>query len=144
MKGIKEKMSDEEKKDIENLKGIDIRCFFSANMEVSDFMLDKAEEVNEDIARCLLLIKNQQKELEQEKEKNKELEENLKIAVAMLTKGTYPEKNEGDNDFNKKFIAVDKIKEMKEFYINEHENKDITLIPLENIIKNINVLLEEK
>ena len=42
------------------------------------------------------------------------------------------------------FVKKDKIKEMKEFYINEHENKNITLIPLENIIKNINVLLEEK
>lgn len=48
---------------------------------------------------------------EAETEKNKELEEKLKIATAMLTKGTYPEQNEGDNDFDKQFIAVDKIKE---------------------------------
>lgn len=82
--------------------------------------------------------------LMKEEEKNKELEEKLKIATAMLTRGTYPEQNEGDNDFDKQFISKDKIKEMKEFYINEHENKNITLIPLENIIKNINVLLEEK
>lgn len=49
-------------------------------------------------------------------QKNKELEENLKIATAMLTKGTYPEQKDGDNDFNKQFIAVDKIKEIKEKY----------------------------
>lgn len=55
-------------------------------------------------------------ELEQEKEKNKDLEEKLKIAVAMLTKGTYPEENEGDNDFDKQFIAVDKIKEKIQQY----------------------------
>lgn len=43
-------------------------------------------------------------------------EENLKIAVAMLTKGTYPESNEGDNDFNKQFIPrsviEDKVKSL--------------------------------
>lgn len=59
-----------------------------------------------------------EEQLEQEKEKNKDLEEKLKIAVAMLTKGTYPEENEGDNDFNKKFIAVDKIKEKMEEIMN--------------------------
>lgn len=54
--------------------------------------------------------------LMQEKEKNKDLEEKLKISVAILTKGTYPEENEGDNDFDKQFIAVDKVKEKIEFY----------------------------
>lgn len=47
-----------------------------------------------------------------EKEKNKELEEKLKIATAMLTRGTYPEQNEGDNDFDNLFISKDKIKEI--------------------------------
>ena len=41
----------------------------------------------------------------------RELEENLKIATAMLTKGQYPEKNKGDNDFSKQFIPKSKIKE---------------------------------
>ena len=50
--------------------------------------------------------------LMKEKEKNKELEEKLKIAVAILTKGTYPEENEGDNDFDKYFISKEKIKGM--------------------------------
>ena len=46
--------------------------------------------------------------------------------------------------FSNGWIHKDKIKEMKEFYINEYTNKNITLIPLKNIIENINVLLEEK
>ncbi len=63
-----------------------------------------------------------EEQLEQEKEKNKDLEEKLKIAVAMLTKGTYPEKNECDNDFNKKFIAVGKIKEIVDECIEKKTN----------------------
>ena len=47
----------------------------------------------------------------EEREKRNDTEEKLKIAVAMLTKGTYPEENEGDNDFEKQFISKDKIKE---------------------------------
>lgn len=46
------------------------------------------------------------------KTKIRETEENLKIATAMLTKGQYPEKNKGDNDFNKQFIPKSKIKEI--------------------------------
>lgn len=46
---------------------------------------------------------------------NKE-KEYLKIATAMLTKGTYPSEKEEDNDFEKQFIPVSKIKErIKEF-----------------------------
>lgn len=67
-------------------------------------------------------------ELEQEKEKNKELL-NSKIGVDL----SYDD-----------YISKYKIQEMKEFYINEHTNKNITLIPLKNIIENINILLEEK
>jgi hypothetical protein len=46
-------------------------------------------------------------------ELRKELEdktEKLKIATAMLTKGTYPAKNDKDNDFDCQFISKDKIK----------------------------------
>lgn len=57
-------MSEEEKKAIEELKGIDIRCFFSVSMEVSDFMIDKAEEINEYIKTILTLIEKRQKEIE--------------------------------------------------------------------------------
>lgn len=94
--------------------------------------LAKQEEKNKELEAKRIWnkvrIEELKKELAQEKEKNKELEEKLKIAVAMLTKGTYPEKNEGDNDFNKKFIAVDKIKEKIEDYEKMIEGtfKDIT------------------
>lgn len=54
---------------------------------------------------------NRNKELEEE---NKELKENLKIATAMLTKSTYPSKNEEGNDFKKQFIPASKIKERYE------------------------------
>lgn len=46
-------------------------------------------------------------------ELRKELEdktEKLKIATAMLTKGTYPAENDKDNDFDCQFISKDKIK----------------------------------
>lgn len=69
--------------------------------------------------------------LEQEKEKNKGLEKYK----------TYYEEME---EVNKKFIAVDKLKDLKEFYITECKNKNITLIPVENLFENINILLEEK
>lgn len=46
----------------------------------------------------------------QEKEKNKELEEKLKMSIAMLTKGTYPETEKGANDFDNYFISKDKIR----------------------------------
>lgn len=39
-----------------------------------------------------------------------DLQEKLKIATAMLTRGTYPEQNEGDNDFDRQFISIDKLK----------------------------------
>ena len=62
------------------------------------------------------LTQNEEKlkiELEQEKVKNKDLEEKLKIAAAMLTKETYSEENEGDNDFDKYYISKDIIKEIQ-------------------------------
>lgn len=46
-------------------------------------------------------------------ELRKELEdktEKLKIATAMLTKGTYPADNDKDNDFDYQFISKDKVK----------------------------------
>lgn len=73
--------------------------------------------------------------LMQEKEKNKELEEKLKISVAILTKGTYPEENEGDNDFDKQFIAVDKIKEKIEETNSEKLNYSEDEYYLENEVK---------
>lgn len=74
------------------------------NKELDNILYAKQSMIDE------LTQNEEQLKIESDKEK-----ENLKIAVAMLTKGTYPEENEGDNDFNKQFIAVDKIKEMKKY-----------------------------
>ena len=60
------------------------------------------------------IIKNTVKENLEYQKYIRELEENLKIATAMLTKGQYPEINKGDNDFNKQFVPKSKIKELKE------------------------------
>lgn len=84
---------------------------------------------------------------------NKDLEEKLKIAVAMLTRGTYPEQNEGDNDFDKHFISKDKIKEKIEELVKQgdyrtaenpngrvHFNKE----PVDYQLEILKDLLEEK
>ena len=60
------------------------------------------------------IIKNTVKENLEYQKYIRELEENLKIATAMLTKGQYPEINKGDNDFNKQFVTKSKIKKLKE------------------------------
>lgn len=67
-----------------------------------------------------------EKELEQEKEKNKKIKRNYSKLL-----------------LEENVISKDKIEKFKEFYINEHRNKGITLIPLENLMENINILLEE-
>lgn len=68
------------------------------------------------------LTQNEEKlkiELAKEQEKRKDIEENLKVTVAIITKGMYPEQNEGDNDFDRQFVLIrkDKIKEL----IKKHE-----------------------
>lgn len=65
------------------------------------------------------ILKNTVKENLEYQKYIRELEENLKIATAILTKGTYPEINKGDNDFNKQFVPKSKIKKLKE----ENEKK---------------------
>ena len=45
----------------------------------------------------------------------------------MLTKGTYPEQKDGDNDFNKQFIAVDKIKEKRDELICKERTSKIEM-----------------
>jgi predicted ATPase len=62
------------------------------------------------------IIKNTVKENLEYQKYIRELEENLKIATAMLTKGQYPEKNKGDNDFAKQFIPKSKIDDKIEKY----------------------------
>lgn len=52
----------------------------------------------------------------------RDIEEKLKITVAMLTKGTYPSKND-ENNFDKQFIPKSKIKEKIEEL--DKEEKDL-------------------
>ena len=139
-------MSEEEKKAIEYIK-----------FKIKDFEERYGTKIttvdNEHNIIILNLIEKQQKEIEQEKEKTPEsvrkqfetyqdkiceLEEKLKIAVAMLTKGTYPEQNEGDNDFDKYYISKNKIKKLL-------ENEIIDISGFRCIaVEDIENLLEEK
>jgi hypothetical protein len=88
----------------------------------------------------------------EEREKRNDTEEKLKIAVAMLIRGTYPEQNKGDNDFDKYFISRDKIKEkyleMEQEYAKKvYDNKyDRTEVKKEEMYKRqvYEELLEEK
>ena len=73
-----------------------------------------------------------------------ELAEYEKEALQSLLDSYKFQRRQLNDAFSNGWIHKDKIKEMKEFYINEYTNKNITLIPLKNIIENINVLLEEK
>lgn len=119
------------------------------NTEIQDIsrqLRQEKEKTPESVRKQFETYQNRICELE---EKNKELEEKLKIATAMLTKGTYPEKNKGDNDFNKQFIAVDKIKEKIEETNNEKLNYSEDEYYLENEVKGYTIdklkeLLEEK
>ena len=50
------------KEAIETLKGIDIKFFFSANSEVSDYLINEADKVNEAIDTVLEELNNRMKE----------------------------------------------------------------------------------
>lgn len=81
--------------------------------------------------------------------RNKELEEYLKIATAMLTKGTYPSENEEDNNFEKQFIPKSKIKEKieeleKYIYKGENAPQDFLQYRIKAKIQALQELLEEK
>ena len=54
----------------------------------------------------------------EEREKRNDAEEKLKITVAIITRGMYPEQNEGDNDFDKQFILIrrNKIRKNEEYF----------------------------
>ena len=57
-------MTDEEKKAIERLKGIDIKFFLSGSTEQSDYIVDGADKINIAIETLLNLIEKQQAEIE--------------------------------------------------------------------------------
>lgn len=73
-----------------------------------------------------------------------EFAEYEKEALQSLLDSYKIQRKQLNDAFDNGWVHKDKIKEMKEIYINEYTNKNITLIPLKNIIENINVLLEEK
>ena len=115
---------EKQQKELNNIKEIE-KIHRKVN-EILRVELEQEKEINKEIAIKNHKIKEESNaygeeiirldnELNQEKEKNKDLEEKLKIAIAILTRGTYPEENEGDNDFDKQFIAVDKIKDMMKY-----------------------------
>lgn len=137
--------------------------------EIYDEQEENIREKNNKICEFEFIIENQQKELNNLKEiEQSHKEENGKLRVELeqekviskywqdrfLDQVKYGNKItiSGDPETIKyvidtvtyNYIHKDKIKEMKEFYINEHKNKDITLIPIQNIIENINILLEGK
>ena len=89
------------------------------------------------------IIKNTVKENLEYQKYIRELEENLKIATAMLTKGTYPEKNKGDNDFAKQFIPKTKV-EMKLLECLAKRNNCVNDILLQELNGRISVLQELK
>ena len=82
-----------------------------------------------------------EKELKQEKEKNKELKEELQKYIS----GQYfTEKQVKHLEMTRKmfWINKDKIRELKDFYVQEHKYKNIDLIPIKNIIDNLKILEE--
>lgn len=87
------------------------------------------------------IIKNTVKENLEYQKYIRELEENLKIATAMLTKGQYPEKNKGDNDFAKQFIPKTKV-EMKLLECLAKRNNCVNDILLQELNGRISVLQE--
>lgn len=82
------------------------------------------------------LILKQQKEIEELKKKNEPQPD-----CAEPVERT--EKMVNMKWVNYNYISKDKIKELKEFYIKDYLNRNITLIPLNNLVKNINILLGE-
>lgn len=52
--------------------------------------------------------------------------------------------NEKIDEIDNGYIPKSKIEELKKFYINEYNNRNLEFIPLSNLIKNINKLLESE
>ena len=147
-------MSEEEKKAIETLKGLTV--YYDDYSLLDEEEIEENDNINKSIQLIIDLIERLEKELNTLKEieqahktdngllrqeldlqieHNKELEEKLKITVAIITKGMYPEQNEGDNDFDKQFISKDKI----ETKLNEYTPKTTIHYP-ENIDNFINAI----
>lgn len=54
-----------------------------------------------------------------------------------------PEYGELLKKVKKQQEAIDKIKRLKQFYIKDFEERNITMIPLSNLTKNIDIVLKE-
>ena len=81
----------------------------------------------------------------EEQEKRKDVEEKLKICVAIITRGWYPEQNEGDNDFDKQFISREKIKEIRDkAEVMDYYTLNNVIDDLSKLIGDYGTELEEK
>ena len=69
-------MSEEEKKAIEDLKGINITYFVNGH-ECANFYLDEADKVSKEIELIINLIEKQQKEIDKKEHEIKELKKQL-------------------------------------------------------------------
>ena len=110
-------------------------------IKVIENLIQENKELKEKYSKKLI-------ELQKEREKSKHLldegivtyfdDDELKESIGNYL-GVLLKKN-----IEKDYISKDKIRELKELYIKDYKNRNITLIPLENLIKNINILLEEE
>ena len=98
-------MTDKQIEAIQKLKRIDIKYFLSGMMEQSNYIVEKAEEVNNAIGIVLKLLENQQKEIERLYKDNYRLdrENQLKFERAVDA-----------SDYVSKDKIREKIKELKD------------------------------
>ena len=98
-------MTDKQIEAIQKLKRIDIKYFLSGMMEQSNYIVEKAEEVNNAIGIVLKLLEKQQKEIERLYKDNYRLdrENQLKFEKAVDT-----------SDYVSKEVIRKKIKELKD------------------------------
>lgn len=99
-------MTDKQIEAIQKLKRIDIKYFLSGMMEQSNYIVEKAEEVNNAIGIVLKLLEKQQKEIERLYKDNYRLdkENQLKFEKAVDT-----------SDYVNKDKIREKIKELERY-----------------------------
>lgn len=104
--------------DMRILERIDVKYFMSAKIEQSDYMIDKADEVNNAIEHILSDYKRVLKE-------NEELKSNNEKYIIHLTDEQYKTVIENaQNDINQKWIqkVKDKIEELQNGPLKINEN----------------------
>ena len=117
-------MTDKQIEAIQKLKRIDIKYFLSGMMEQSNYIVEKAEEVNNAIGIVLKLLEKQQKEIERLYKDNFRLdrENQLKFERAVDT-----------SDYVNKEIIRNKIAELQE-ELKKCEELDLGVIRQEEIL----------